>query len=93
MANCQGRKRSTAICNGVVYRCENCTNVGCDQVEAGECSNQGFRSECCLICGTIRLGEGRLAMTPQLEQAMAILRLRPDALNALIRRSLKNLEA
>ena len=89
MASCQGKRRSTAICNSVVYRCENCTNVGCDQVEAGECSNQGFRSNSCLMCGTIRLGEERLAMTLQLEQAMKILRLGAGELNAFIRRSLK----
>ena len=89
MASCQGKRRSTAICNGVVYRCENCTNVGCDQVEAGECSIQGFRSNACVMCGVIRLGEERLAMTPQLEQAMTILRLGTQELNALIRRSLK----
>ena len=89
MASCQGKRRSTAICNSVVYRCENCTNVGCDQVEAGECSNQGFRSNSCLICGTIRLGEERLTMTPQLEEAMTMLRLGTHELNALIRRSLK----
>jgi hypothetical protein len=75
MASCQGKGRSTAICNSVVYRCENCTNVGCDQVEANECSNQGFRSNSCLMCGRMRLGEEPLAMTPQLEAAMKILRL------------------
>jgi late competence protein required for DNA uptake (superfamily II DNA/RNA helicase) len=74
MAICQGKRRSTTICNSVVYRCENCTNVGCDQVDTGECSNQGFRSNNCLMCGRIRLRE-RLAMTPQLEEAMKILRL------------------
>jgi hypothetical protein len=89
MASCQGKRISTTICNSVVYRCENCTNVGCDQVEAGECSNQGFRSNSCVICGALRLGEGRLAMTPQLEQAMTILRLGTQELNALIHRSLK----
>ena len=89
MASCPGKRRSTAMCNKVVYRCENCTNVGCDQVEAGECSNQGFRSNSCLMCGTIRVEEERLAMTPQLEEAMKILRLRAEGLNALIRRSLK----
>ena len=89
MTNCQGKRRSAAKCNSAVYRCENCTNVGCDQVEAGECSNQGFRSKSCLMCGTIRLGEERLAMTPQLEQAIKILRLGAEELNALMRRSLK----
>jgi DNA-directed RNA polymerase specialized sigma54-like protein len=41
------------------------------------------------MCGTIRLGEERLAMTPQLEAAMKIMRLGTQELNALIRRSLK----
>ena len=68
MASCPGKRRSTAICNSVVYRCENCTNVGCNQIDAGECSNQGFRSNARLMCGTIRLGEERLAMMPQLQE-------------------------
>jgi hypothetical protein len=89
MASCQGKRKSTAICNSVVYSCDNCTNVGCDQVEARECSNQGFRSNSCLMCGAIRVGAERLAMTPQLEQAMTVLRLGTHELNALIRRSLK----
>ena len=75
MASCQGKRRSKSICNDAVFRCENCTNVGCDEVEAGECSNQGFRSNTCLMCGTLRLGEECLVMTPQLEEAMKILRL------------------
>jgi hypothetical protein len=75
MASCQGKRKSTATCNSVTYRCENCTNVGCDQVMAAECSNQGFRLSICLMCGTIRLEEEWLAMTPQLEHAIKILRL------------------
>lgn len=60
----------------VIYRCNKCTSVGCDQLQAGECSNQGFRLGTCVKCGTIKLAEDlRLVMTPQLRKAFKILRL------------------
>jgi hypothetical protein len=87
MAGCPAMRTSAAKGNSAVYRCENRTNVGCDQVETDECSNQAFGSSACLMCGRLRLREERLRMTPQLEEAMKILRLGTQELNALIRRS------
>jgi hypothetical protein len=76
MASCPGKRKSAATCNSVIYRCNKCTSVGCDQVQAGECSNQGFRLGTCVKCGTIKPAEDlRLVMTPQLRQAFKILRL------------------
>jgi len=57
MADCSGKRKSAATCNSVVSSCNKCTSVGCDQVEADECSNQGFRSGTCVKCGTIKLGQ------------------------------------
>jgi hypothetical protein len=76
MANCTGRKKSIP-CDSIVHSCGKCTNVGCDQLEVGECSNQGFLSGVCLSCGTIRLeGEfGPLLVTPQLREAARRLKL------------------
>jgi hypothetical protein len=80
MASCPGKRKSAATCDSVVHRCTKCTSVGCDQVQAGECSNQGFRFGTCLKCGTIKLGQDlrprqQLVMTPQLQQAIKILQL------------------
>jgi hypothetical protein len=76
MADCSGKRKSAAKCNSVVYSCNKCTSVGCDQVEADECSNQGFRSGTCVKCGTIKLGQDLpLVMTPQLQQAIKILQI------------------
>jgi hypothetical protein len=77
MAVCSGKRKSGATCNSTVYRCDKCVNVGCDQVHAGECSNQGFRLSMCLKCGAINLKQdmGRLVMMPQLQQAIRVLRL------------------
>jgi hypothetical protein len=77
MASCLGKRRSAATCSSMVYRCHNCSNVGCDQDHDGECSNQGFRFNICAKCGTVRLGQEQLlVMTPQLEDAMRVIRRR-----------------
>ena len=55
MANCSGKRKSLAICNSTVYDCDECASAGCDQIEAGECSNQGFRFGTCVTCGKARL--------------------------------------
>jgi hypothetical protein len=91
MASCTGTRKSAAICKSVVDSCTKCTNVGCDQVEAGECSNQGFRSGICLKCGKMKLGHelGLLVMTPQLQQAINVLRLSLPELNELVTSQLK----
>ena len=41
MASCPG-KRGNSTCNGTLYRCKKCGNVGCDQSQLGKCTNQGF---------------------------------------------------
>lgn len=75
MAGCTGRRTSAATCDKVVERCGKCTSVGCDQDRPGECSNQGFRDGVCVKCGTMKAGQDLpLAMTPQLEEAMRILK-------------------
>jgi hypothetical protein len=53
MANCLGRKKS-GPCNDPIHRCDDCGTVGCDQIEAAGCSNQGFRMHTCLKCGKPR---------------------------------------
>ena len=76
MADCSGKRKSAATCNSVVSSCNKCTGVGCDQVEADECSNQGFRSGTCVKCGAIKLGQDLpLVMTPQLQRAIKILQI------------------
>lgn len=72
MANCAGNRKSVP-CGSAVYNCRKCTNVGCDQPEFGECSNQGFRSGMCTQCGAIRMTMG-LVITPQLQEAMRHIR-------------------
>jgi len=74
MASCIGKRKSAATCDSVVYRCLKCTNVGCDQGQAGGCSNQGFRFGTCVKCGTIKPGQDLpLVMTPQLQRAIKML--------------------
>jgi hypothetical protein len=53
MASCFGRKKS-GLCNGVIHQCKRCESVGCDQIEAGECSNQAFHLDRCLKCSKSR---------------------------------------
>lgn len=52
MASCPGKKKSGLQCLSTVYRCKKCGSVGCDQGQAGDCSNQGFRISTCVKCGT-----------------------------------------
>jgi hypothetical protein len=54
MPKCSGKRKSAGICNSTVHLCDECANVGCDQIEAGECSNQGFRLGTCVNCGKAR---------------------------------------
>lgn len=76
MATCRGKHKGTSVCDREVCRCENCTNVGCDQDGDEACSNQGFRLGTCTKCGASRLGaEDLLTMTPGLERAIKKLRL------------------
>jgi hypothetical protein len=75
MANCTG-KRKPATCGSPVFNCSKCANVGCDQLEVGECSNQGFSSGICTQCGAVRMTSemGHLVITPQLREAIRRLR-------------------
>jgi hypothetical protein len=54
MAGCAGKRKSAVTCNSAIHCCRKCTSVGCDQVEEGECSNQGFRFGTCMKCGKVR---------------------------------------
>jgi len=91
MANCQGKRKSEPVCNGTVWRCGSCINVGCDQEHDSECSNQGFRDGVCTRCGASKLAGSSLAITPQLEQAIKILRLTlPELAQHARSRSLKH---
>lgn len=53
MASCPGSRtdRNGSHCNGGLYRCKKCGNVGCDQGVKGRCSNQAFHNAKCLKCG------------------------------------------
>jgi len=93
MASCRGKRKSTATCNSAVYRCKQCANIGCDQVQTDECTNQGFWCGTCVKCGTIELAQDllrqqRLVMTPQLDQAIKILQLSLPELAAVVQNEL-----
>jgi hypothetical protein len=52
MAFCPGKKIKTkGTCNGTLYRCKKCGNVGCDQGPSTACSNQAFDLGKCMKCG------------------------------------------
>ena len=85
MAICNGHKKSAALCHSTVNGCTRCTNVGCDQDEAGQCSNQGFHSGICLNCGAPKREQDTLAMTPQLQEAIKIVRMSPEQLQEAIK--------
>ena len=50
MASYTGRRENHS-CMSQLYRCKKCGNVGCDQIQDGKCSNQGFKFGKCLRCG------------------------------------------
>ena len=77
MAICVGKRKSAGSCHSPVYRCTTCTNVGCDQGNFDECSNQGFKLGTCLTCGAMKLERDTLVKTPQLQEAIRMLRIRP----------------
>lgn len=53
MASCPGRRtKRSGSCLATLYRCKKCGNVGCEHIQAGECTNQGFRLTKCARCGT-----------------------------------------
>ena len=49
---CHGNKEDH-ICKNPVFRCSTCGNYGCDQEFAEKCSEQGFKNDKCLHCGSI----------------------------------------
>ena len=40
-------------CKNPVFRCTECGNYGCDQGFSDKCSEQGFKNDKCLHCGTM----------------------------------------
>lgn len=52
MASCPGKRaKRTGIYVSMLYRYKKCGNVGCDQGQPGDCSNQAFRLARCMKCG------------------------------------------
>ncbi len=39
-------------CKNPVFRCTECGNYGCSQVMPEKCSDQGFKNDRCLHCGS-----------------------------------------
>jgi hypothetical protein len=52
---CNGvRPGHKIICNGTMYKCTACGNVGCRQTYENGCSEQGFNVKFgCLKCGVV----------------------------------------
>ena len=55
MALCPGKRaKKVGSCGSILFRCKKCGNVGCQQAQGGDCSNQGFSaSSKCLRCGIL----------------------------------------
>ena len=51
VAKCHGEKDSHP-CKNPVFRCAKCANYGCAQTMAEKCTEQGFKNDKCLNCGT-----------------------------------------
>lgn len=49
---CDGVK-SEHPCKNPVFRCKECGNYGCSQEVLDKCSQQGFKNDKCLQCGTV----------------------------------------
>ena len=67
------RKEKVGNVRSPVQNCAKCTNVGCDQLEVGEGSNEGFSSGRCTQYGAVRMTSA-LVITPQLREAIGHLR-------------------
>lgn len=52
VAKCTGTKNEH-ICKNPIFRCTHCGNYGCDQEIVDKCSEQGFKNNKCLHCGTV----------------------------------------
>jgi len=49
--NCIGIKEQHP-CKNPVFRCTECGNYGCDQKFVDKCTEQGFKNDKCLNCGS-----------------------------------------
>ena len=52
IADCPGNKDEHP-CKNPTFRCAECGNYGCDQEFLDKCSEQGFKNDKCLYCGSI----------------------------------------
>lgn len=52
IALCTGTKAGHP-CKNPMFRCSECGNYGCSQVEADKCTDQGFKADKCLQCGSM----------------------------------------
>jgi len=52
IALCKGTKHSHP-CKNPMFRCTVCGNYGCSQVEADKCTDQAFKNDKCLQCGSV----------------------------------------
>ncbi len=50
-ATCRGEK-DKHLCKNPVFVCKECANYGCSQTTVEKCSEQGFKNDKCLNCGT-----------------------------------------
>ena len=51
VASCRGNKEEHT-CKNPVFRCSECGYYGCDQEFVDKCSEQGFKNDKCLNCGS-----------------------------------------
>ena len=51
VAKCTGIKKDH-VCKNPMFRCSECGNYGCDQEVAEKCTDQGFKNDICLQCGS-----------------------------------------
>lgn len=51
VAKCTGIKKEH-VCKNPLFRCSECGNYGCDQEVAEKCTDQGFKNDLCLQCGS-----------------------------------------
>jgi len=56
---CDGVRTATNECCGsLLYRCKDCSALGCNQGADGQCSKQAFKSARCKTCN--KIGSNRL---------------------------------
>ncbi len=52
VADCRGIKDDHP-CKNPLFRCEKCGNYGCSQPITDKCTEQGFKGDKCLNCGSV----------------------------------------